>query len=204
MREGKKSTHYRWLYLGYLSIVLACSSDESAKETSIDPSEEGDGDTEGDGDDGDGSSEGDGDAPGAGDGDDVGGGDGDGDTPGPGDGEDDEPDAGTEVPAPTEGFLRGEKLAADNKCASCHQEDYSGAAFYPNLTPDKDTGLGKWSDAQIAAAITDGIGNDGKTLCTAMQRFEFSDGELADLVEYLRGIPSVKNNIKPVCPGHGK
>ena len=36
-----------------------------------------------------------------------------------------------------------------------------GVLYAPNLTPDPETGLGQWSDAEIGRAIRDGIGRDG-------------------------------------------
>lgn len=32
----------------------------------------------------------------------------------------------------------------------------------PNITPDRETGIGEWTDAQLSAAIVDGIGRDGR------------------------------------------
>ncbi len=34
----------------------------------------------------------------------------------------------------------------------------------PNITPDKETGIGSWTDEQIARAITDGINEEGRPL----------------------------------------
>jgi mono/diheme cytochrome c family protein len=39
-----------------------------------------------------------------------------------------------------------------------------GVFVGPNLTPDKETGLGKWTDAQIIAAMTAGKRPDGRAL----------------------------------------
>lgn len=123
------------------------------------------------------------------------------------------PDASTSTDAGTkpdsgsggnEAFLRGEELVADSACGSCHQENFAGTAFYPNITPDVATGIGGWTDAQIIAAVTMGKGNDGARLCALMQRYSFSEAELSDLLAYLRGIPAIENEIDSVCPGHGK
>jgi hypothetical protein len=35
-------------------------------------------------------------------------------------------------------------------------------AYAANITPDPDTGIGKWTDAQIAKAIRDGVDRDGQ------------------------------------------
>ena len=39
---------------------------------------------------------------------------------------------------------------------------------YPNLTPDRETGAGSWSDEEIYRALTRGIGHDGRVLYTEM------------------------------------
>jgi hypothetical protein len=107
-------------------------------------------------------------------------------------------------PAQNAAFLRGEVLVANNACTSCHQGDLSGTAFYPNITPDEATGIGTWTDAQISAAINQGVGHDGVKLCALMARYKFNASDLSDLIAYLRGIAAVENEIDSVCPGHGK
>lgn len=207
MREVVKHSTNRWLRLGCLTLVLGCGGDDVDTGETINPIEgdgdgamTGDGDTapNGDGDetpvgDGDGSMTGDGDAMPAEDGGAM-----------PGDGDGDSPDAGSGDPGPSEAFLRGKAFAdsEEGDCASCHGANYSGAGFFPNLTPDA-TGLKNWTDAQIAKAIVDGVGNDGKKLCVGMPKFKLSESNVADLVAFLRGLPAVKKEIKAVCPGHG-
>ena len=39
-----------------------------------------------------------------------------------------------------------------------------GSVHAPNITPDPETGAGKWSDDQLARAIREGIGHDGRAL----------------------------------------
>jgi mono/diheme cytochrome c family protein len=39
-----------------------------------------------------------------------------------------------------------------------------GTVVAPNLTPDPETGAAHWSDDQIARAIREGIGHDGRTI----------------------------------------
>lgn len=39
-----------------------------------------------------------------------------------------------------------------------------GRMVAPNLTPDPDTGAGKWTDDQLARSIREGIGHDGRAL----------------------------------------
>ena len=97
---------------------------------------------------------------------------------------------------------RGQALADKNSCTACHGADYSGAGFNPNLTPSG-AGLGTWSDAQIAAAIRDGVHNDGEKLCSLMEQFPFSDQETADVIALLRSLAPSPKVTSVVCPGHG-
>jgi hypothetical protein len=97
--------------------------------------------------------------------------------------------------------LRGKALADENVCTSCHQANYGGLAFYPNITPDKATGIGDWTDQEIGRAITQGVDDEGDDLCGLMQKYEFSAGELADLIAYLRSLPARNNRITAMCPG---
>lgn len=109
-----------------------------------------------------------------------------------------------EPPAPSEAFLRGEALVTENQCVTCHQRNFAGFTVFPNITPDVETGIGGWSDAQIVAAIREGVGADGARLCVTMQRYEFSDEQALDVVAFLRGVSPVSNRITSVCPGHAE
>ena len=109
---------------------------------------------------------------------------------------------------------KGEALVESNGCAGCHTSSTASDGVLsgqdssvtkssisgPNLTPDKDTGIGSWTDAQIVAAIRTGVDDEGKTLCSAMPKFEFSDDETAAVVAYLKSIPAVKRTLPaPTC-----
>lgn len=66
----------------------------------------------------------------------------------------------------------------------------------PNITPDKETGAGTWTDAQFARAIREGIGHDGRRLFPIMpyENFrEMSDEDLASVVVYIRSLDPVRN-----------
>ncbi|MFX9112552.1 hypothetical protein ABTN46_19770, partial [Acinetobacter baumannii] len=61
--------------------------------------------------------------------------------------------------------------------------------FAPNLTPDETTGLGMWTDAQIARAIREGLDDQGQPLCSVMPRFsDLGDDEVKTLVAELRAL----------------
>ncbi len=68
----------------------------------------------------------------------------------------------------------------------------------PNITPDKETGAGTWSDDMFARAIREGIGHDGRTLFPLMpypHYRQMSDEDLASIVVYLRTLPAVHNQL---------
>ena len=68
----------------------------------------------------------------------------------------------------------------------------------PNITPDVATGIGDWSDEEIATAIKDGIGKNGRLLNPEMPSRYFrslSDDEVHSIVLYLRSIPPVRNQL---------
>jgi mono/diheme cytochrome c family protein len=65
----------------------------------------------------------------------------------------------------------------------------------PNITPDPETGIGKWSDDAVARAIREGIGLDGRALFSLMPYEEYRripDEDLAAIVVYIRSLAPVK------------
>jgi len=69
--------------------------------------------------------------------------------------------------------------------------------YAPNISPDKETGAGTWTDDMLVRAIRNGIGHDGRALYY-MPWFTFAemaDEDLASLVVYLRSIPPVNNKL---------
>ena len=73
-----------------------------------------------------------------------------------------------------------------------------GSVRPPNITPDKETGAGAWTDDQLARAIREGIGYDGRALFPMMpyENFRYlSDEDLASLIVYLRSIPPVRRQL---------
>jgi mono/diheme cytochrome c family protein len=73
-----------------------------------------------------------------------------------------------------------------------------GTVVAPNITPDSATGAGSWSDDQLARAIREGIGHDGRTLFPLMPYEHFRimvDEDLASIVVYVRSLPAVRNPL---------
>jgi mono/diheme cytochrome c family protein len=74
----------------------------------------------------------------------------------------------------------------------------SGVWIGGNLTPDPDTGLGKWTLDQIVASFTKGMTPEGRTLSEIMPWPTFSQLTPEDaraVALYLQSLPPVKNAI---------
>ncbi|HEY3624571.1 MAG TPA: cytochrome c [Roseiarcus sp.] len=72
-----------------------------------------------------------------------------------------------------------------------------------NLTPDKETGVGAWTDAQIIAAIRTGKTPDGRTLSPVMPYpalAHLTDEDAQAIVAFLKSLPSVSNKVKNFGP----
>ena len=82
---------------------------------------------------------------------------------------------------------------------------FPGVIYPSNLTPDDETGIGRWSDRQIANAIRAGIGRHGKRRIATMpwQGYEqLTDDDVDAMVAYLRSIEPIRNSVpKEVIPG---
>jgi mono/diheme cytochrome c family protein len=92
-------------------------------------------------------------------------------------------------------FVEGRELAGRNWAPD-------GVPFVTaaNLTPDRETGAGAWTDDQLARAIREGIGHDGRALFPIMPYEKFShmaDEDLASVIAYLRSVPAVRHEQSP-------
>jgi mono/diheme cytochrome c family protein len=70
-----------------------------------------------------------------------------------------------------------------------------GKVIAPNITPDVETGIGGWTDDEVARAIQEGVSKDGHALFPIMPYMSFrnmDDEDLASIVVYLRTVPAVK------------
>ena len=69
-----------------------------------------------------------------------------------------------------------------------------------NLTPDRDTGLGAWSDADIKRALTEGVRPNGVPLAMVMPSSflrVLTPRDLDAVVAYLRTLPAIRNEVQP-------
>jgi len=72
-----------------------------------------------------------------------------------------------------------------------------------NLTPDRKTGLGGWTSAQIVAAIRTGKTPAGRTLSPVMPYAAFShlaDADAEAIAAFLKSLPPVSNEVKNFGP----
>ena len=115
---------------------------------------------------------------------------------------------------------RGKYLVGLGGCNDCHTPGYFfgkpdmgrflggsevgfeipglGVFHGPNLTPDKETGLGGWSADQIAKAITKGERPDGRMLAPIMPWHAFASLTRQDvhaIVAFLKSLPAVSNKV---------
>jgi mono/diheme cytochrome c family protein len=77
-------------------------------------------------------------------------------------------------------------------------EEGSFRLVAPNITSDRETGIGKWSDDAMARAIREGIAADGSVLFPVMPYEHFrhmSDEDLASVVVFIRSLPPVRSDL---------
>ena len=106
---------------------------------------------------------------------------------------------------------RGEYLARAGDCVSCHTA--TGGAPYagglrldtpfgymltPNITPDPDTGIGRWSSADFYRALHDGVNKRNQDMYPTMPYDFYTKVTRADvdaIYAYLRTIKPVRNAV---------
>ena len=113
------------------------------------------------------------------------------------------------------GIARGEYLVRNvMACGDCHASDplnpdlagvseeismgpIQAVFAAPNLTNDRETGLGLWTDAEVARAIREGIDKDGRELLImpSVNYRELSDADTAAIVGYLRSLEEVNHPV---------
>jgi mono/diheme cytochrome c family protein len=67
-----------------------------------------------------------------------------------------------------------------------------------NLTPDQNTGLGKWTDEEITTALQTGVRPDGRLLAPMMPWRAYAGltkSDAAAIVAYLRSLPPVSHKV---------
>lgn len=122
---------------------------------------------------------------------------------------------------------RGKYLVTIMGCTDCHtpghflgQPDISrflggsdvgfeipglGTFYGANLTPDLDTGIGAWTEAEIVTALRTGVRPDGRQLAPAMPWMGYAaltDDDAGAIAAYLKTLPAVAHDVPgPFGPG---
>lgn len=133
---------------------------------------------------------------------------------------------GRYAPIDRDRVARGEYLVELLGCGACHTEgalagvpdmslalagsgigiaysnplgtEFPGVVYPPNITPDDETGIGLWSDQQLANAIRAGIGRHGSRRIATMpwQGYaKLSDDDVEAIVSYLKSLEPVLRQV---------
>jgi mono/diheme cytochrome c family protein len=107
-------------------------------------------------------------------------------------------------------IARGAYLVAAADCVACHTDPahdgrpYAGGralatpfgTFYsPNITPDPETGIGRWTDEQFLRALRDGVRPDGANYFPVFPYPSFTnitDADARAIKAYLFSLPAVR------------
>lgn len=131
-----------------------------------------------------------------------------------------------QAPALDQTAQRGQYLVGLLGCSSCHtdgalmgqansryllagsntgiatsnplREPNPGMVFPPNLTPDKETGLGLWSETDIALMIKSGEDRHGIRQSAVMPwaaYAQLTDVDALAIAHYLKSLPPVKHQV---------
>ncbi len=108
-------------------------------------------------------------------------------------------------------IARGDYVFRAAGCESCHTDREGGGAWLaggrvlespvgrfvsPNITPDPETGIGGWSEADLARALRHGIAPDGEHYYPAFPYPAYSgmtDADISALKAFLDSVPAVRN-----------
>ena len=113
--------------------------------------------------------------------------------------------------APTDPLVeKGKYLATAGDCISCHThpggEPFSGGLplktpfgtiYTANITQDKETGIGNWTEAQLTRAMREGVDDDGDHLYPAFPYTAYTkvtDEDIHAIYAYLKTLTPVKYN----------
>ena len=110
---------------------------------------------------------------------------------------------------------KGEYIARAAGCFTCHTDrkrhgkplvggrpirTFYGIFYTPNITPDRDTGIGAWNEQDFTHALRDGLRPDGTQLYPVFPYTAYtklSDDDVRALWAYLRSLTPVKQANKP-------
>ncbi|TPL51474.1 cytochrome c [Mesorhizobium sp. B2-4-6] len=109
-------------------------------------------------------------------------------------------------------IIRGQYQAVLGDCAGCHTkpsgkplagglplETPFGALVPPNITPDRETGIGNWREADFRNMMKTGVGHNGVRLYPAMPYPAYTrmtDRDISDLWAYMTTVEPVSNKVE--------
>jgi len=115
--------------------------------------------------------------------------------------------------ATTQLIKQGEYLARAGDCVACHTEPTGkpfaggrpmatpfGNIYVPNITPDDETGIGKWTNDDFYRAMHNGVTRDGTLMYPAMPFASYTKVTRADcdaIYAYLQSVTPVKQKNRP-------
>ena len=118
-----------------------------------------------------------------------------------------------EISATTQTINRGEYLARAGDCVACHTEPNGkqfaggrpmqtpfGSLYVPNITPDDETGIGRWTADDFYRMMHKGVSRDGTLLYPAMPFASYTKVTRADsdaIFDYLMSVAPVKQANRP-------
>jgi mono/diheme cytochrome c family protein len=106
---------------------------------------------------------------------------------------------------------RGRYIYSVASCALCHNPNGAGGLkvswkpmgtlWVRNITPDVETGIGKWSDREISRAIRSGVSRDGYQLHWQGMVWDhasnWDEEDVRAVIAFLRTMPAVKHKVLP-------
>ncbi len=79
-----------------------------------------------------------------------------------------------------------------------------GVWYSRNITPDDETGLGRWTDEEVVRALTRGIARDGSLLHPMAMSWPWfsrlTESDARAIAAYLKRIPAIRNAVPPPEP----
>lgn len=133
----------------------------------------------------------------------------------------DYPQKPIDMPKPTDQEAFGRYLTWNLDCWTCHSPDFSTvtpldppatpgflsggnpvmnaegeAILSSNLTPDAETGIGKWTLDEFKRALREGVRPDGRAIRSPMNAYnQLTDEEVSGIFTYLRSVPAIKHEV---------
>ncbi|WP_035694410.1 c-type cytochrome [Bradyrhizobium liaoningense] len=123
--------------------------------------------------------------------------------------------AASAIPARAPDLANGEVMFNAGGCASCHavpnQPDRLrlgggvaikspfGTFYAPNISPDPNDGIGKWTDADFVNAVMRGVSPSGQHYFPAFPYTSYQHArreDVLDLFAYLKTLPAVAGNVR--------